>query len=131
MSGCTKTYGRSHDLVRHLDTAHHAALDGAADDAILAAGVPPNQVARVRELIARRNACAVCGEAFSRRDALVRHMDEQGHRIVAPAPPAPVVEMHESPEADARTLPGNVLDATWQRFMSAIGVFDEGPGQAG
>ncbi|EJD47430.1 hypothetical protein AURDEDRAFT_113453 [Auricularia subglabra TFB-10046 SS5] len=92
MPGCTKSYGRSHDLVRHLDTSHHSALAGADDSAILAAGVPPNQVARVRELLARRNACSVCGESFSRRDALVRHMDEQGHRTVAaPAAPAPAV----------------------------------------
>lgn len=92
MPGCTKAYTRPYDLARHLDAAHHAALSSpsslsSSDAQILAAGVPPNQVARVRQLLGRRNACAVCGAAFSRRDALVRHLDEQGHRIVAPAAP--------------------------------------------
>lgn len=118
MPGCAKRYTRPYDLARHLDAAHHAALsspnpssspsssdssassspsssaaassdtDTGLDARILAAGVPPNQVARVRQLLGRRNACAICGAAFSRRDALVRHLDEQGHRIVEP--PAPV-----------------------------------------
>lgn len=94
MPGCTKAYTRPYDLARHLDAAHHAALSSpsslsSSDAQILAAGVPPNQVARVRQLLGRRNACAVCGAAFSRRDALVRHLDEQGHRIVAPPAPVP------------------------------------------
>ncbi|EJD45459.1 hypothetical protein AURDEDRAFT_184719 [Auricularia subglabra TFB-10046 SS5] len=88
MPFCARSYGRPHDLVRHLDAAHHAELC-ATDDALLAAlGVPVEHVARLRTLMARRNRCAVCGAAFPRRDTLLRHLDEQGHRLVSVSAPA-------------------------------------------
>lgn len=126
LHGCTKRYSRSHDLVRHIDTAHYAALFGAPDDAILAAGVPPEQLARVRELFARRNACAVCGKAFSRQDALVRHRAEQGHRIVAHAPavaPPPGYQWALVPVPAEHAAPLTVApsaDAAAGPFMSPL-----------
>ncbi|KZV96332.1 hypothetical protein EXIGLDRAFT_765432 [Exidia glandulosa HHB12029] len=93
LPGCTKTYGRVHDLVRHLDSAHHSVLRHADDAALLHAGIPSTSFARLRELMGKRTqrtlACAVCGESFSRSDALNRHMDEQGHRPIV-SNPAPV-----------------------------------------
>lgn len=82
VAGCTKSYGRTYDLVRHLDSAHHMALRGADDAALLAAGTPTKLISRIRELLGRRPQCNLCGQEFSRRDALIRHMDEQGHRLI-------------------------------------------------
>ncbi|KZV96336.1 hypothetical protein EXIGLDRAFT_432053 [Exidia glandulosa HHB12029] len=82
LPGCTKDFGRVHELVRHLDSAHHSILRHADDSVLLSAGIQTQNVAKLRQLMAKRNACAVCGASFSRSDALNRHMDEQGHRPV-------------------------------------------------
>ncbi|KAH7096382.1 hypothetical protein BKA62DRAFT_625065 [Auriculariales sp. MPI-PUGE-AT-0066] len=101
ISGCGKTYNRVYDLLRHLaGRTHRSYFTTVTDGVLLGAGVPSAYLSRAHELLGRDNKCEVCSQAFSRRDALLRHQTEMGHRpapALAPAPaPAPA-----SPSASA------------------------------
>lgn len=133
---CTRSYGRPHDLIRHLDAVHHPQLC-TADDALLAVlGVPVEHIARLRTLMARRNRCAVCGETFTRADTLLRHLDEQGHRLipaagssaspassVPPATPASsAVSIVALPAARSPDCVSSLHETRWQSKAGALAV---------
>ena len=68
-------------LIRHLGSKTHRDVMTKPDDAaILAAGVPVSHLPLARDIFNKEHKCK-CLKVFSRRDALLRHQSEAGHRL--------------------------------------------------